>query len=129
MKAGVFYGKGDIRVIEVPDPKIQKPNEAIVRVTYSCICGSDLWGYRGLRPRDKEIRTGHEFMGIVETIGKGVKKIKVGDLVVAPFLPVDGSCPECKVGLSSYCRNKNYWGSNGYDGGQGEKVRVPMADT
>ena len=128
MKAGIFYAPRDIRIEEVPDPSIQNPDEAIVKVTYACICGSDLWFYRGITQRPAGSRVGHEFMGIVELVGKGVGKVKVGDLVVAPFIPHDGTCPECLAGMSSACRNKKSWGFNGYDGGQGEKVRVPMAD-
>jgi len=127
MKAAIFKGVRDIRVTDVPDPVIQNPHEAVARVTYSCICGSDLWWYRGILPRESE-RAGHEFMGIVEAAGANVTKVKVGDLVVAPFSVADGTCPECKAGMSSACRNLIYWGNNGYDGGQGEKVRVPMAD-
>jgi threonine dehydrogenase-like Zn-dependent dehydrogenase len=129
MKAGIFNGKKDISVVEVPDPKIQNPDEAIVRVTYSCICGSDLWFYRGINKREVGTRIGHEFMGIVETIGEGVKNLAVGDFVVAPFTTCDGTCPECRVGMSIACRERHGWGSaDGYDGGQGQKVRVPTAD-
>ncbi len=128
MKAAIFYGPRDIRVEEVPDPKIQNPDEAVVRVTYSCICGSDLWPYRGLVPRQAPSRIGHEFMGVVEEIGPAVKNVRVGDLVVAPFIPVDGTCPECLAGMSSACRSRKSWGVNGYDGCQGEKIRVPLAD-
>jgi threonine dehydrogenase-like Zn-dependent dehydrogenase len=128
MKATIFQGSGKIFVQEVPDPVIQNPNEAIVKVTYCCICGSDLWIYRGIEPYDAGSRIGHEFMGIVEKIGDGVKKIKVGDFVVAPFTASDGTCPECRAGMTTACRNSLLWGTHGYDGGQGEKVRVPMAD-
>ena len=128
MKATIFLGPGKIEVQEVPNPVIQNPDEAIVKVTYSCICGSDLWPYRGLTPRDPNSRIGHEFMGIVEAIGETVQNVKVGDLVVAPFVPVDGTCPECLAGMSSACRNRKSWGAGGYDGCQGEKVRVPLAD-
>jgi threonine dehydrogenase-like Zn-dependent dehydrogenase len=127
MKVGIFYGPYDVRVEEVPDPIIQNSDEAIVKVTYCCICGSDLWYYRGLTPLDAG-RIGHEFMGIVEAVGDGVKNIKVSDLVVAPFVASDGTCPECRVGMTRFCRNFRFWGTGGYDGGQGEKVRVPMVD-
>ena len=114
-------------VKDVPDPVIKKPDDAIVRVTYSCICGSDLWYYRGLLPHDPG-PIGHECMGIVESIGDGVKNIKLGDLVVAPFFITDGTCPECRVGITSSCRNLQRWGAEGNNGCQSEKVRVPMAD-
>jgi threonine dehydrogenase-like Zn-dependent dehydrogenase len=128
MKATIFEGQRKIAVKEVPDPVIQKADDAIVRVTYACICGSDLWPYRGLMPRDAESRIGHEFMGIVEAVGDGVKNVRVGDLVVAPFFASDGTCPECLVGATSACRNRMSWGAAGMDGGQGERVRVPMAN-
>ncbi len=128
MKATIFYGPRDIRVEEVPDPKIQNPDEAIVRVTYACICGSDLWPYRGLVKREAPSRIGHEFMGIVEKVGADVKNVRAGNLVVAPFLAADGTCPECLAGMSSACRNRKSWGIGGYDGCQGEKIRVPLAD-
>lgn len=128
MKAAVFYGKGDIRVDEVPDPHIKDPTDVIVKIKYACICGSDLWPFRGYSSRQKGTRIGHEFMGVVEEVGPGVKKIKKGDFVIAPFSRSCGVCPECKSGMSSSCRNGGYWGEEGYDGGQGEKVRVPNAD-
>jgi threonine dehydrogenase-like Zn-dependent dehydrogenase len=128
MKAAIFLGPGKIEVQEMPDPVIQKPDDAVVKITYCCICGSDLWWYRGLMERPVPSRTGHEFMGIVEAVGPEVKNIKVGDLVVAPFTVSDGTCPECRVGMTTACRNLQPWGLKGNDGGQGEKVRVPMAN-
>ena len=127
MKATIFQGPGKIEVQEVPDPVIQKPDDAIVKVTYCCICGSDLWYYRGLTPLALG-RIGHEFMGVVEAVGAAVKNIKVGDLVIAPFVASDGTCPECRAGVTRFCRNVRFWGTGGYDGAQGEKVRAPMAD-
>jgi threonine dehydrogenase-like Zn-dependent dehydrogenase len=128
MRAAIFQGPGQIEVQEVPDPVIQNPDEAIVKVTYCCICGSDLWMYRGLEPYEAGNRIGHEFMGIVETVGDRVKHLNVGDLVVAPFTASDGTCPECRAGMTTACRNRLDWGKHGYDAGQGQKVRVPMAD-
>src|ERR1700712_1732440 len=128
MKAAIFQGKGSIQVNEVPDPIIQNPDEAIVRVTYSCICGSDLWFYRGESPQPEGSRIGHEFMGVVEAVGDGVKNLKVGDFIIAPFAISDGVCPECQVGETRFCRHGMFWGTNGYDAGQGEKVRLPFAD-
>ncbi|MDR3643093.1 MAG: alcohol dehydrogenase catalytic domain-containing protein [Candidatus Doudnabacteria bacterium] len=128
MKAAIFSGPGKIEVREVPDPAIQNADDAIVRITHACICGSDLWPYRGLTKRDAESRIGHEFMGIVEEAGDGVKNVKVGDLVVAPFVISDGTCPECRLGMTTRCRNMQSWGAKGNDGGQGEKIRVPLAN-
>jgi len=96
-------------------------------VTYCGICGSDLWFYRGLTPLDSG-RIGHEFMGVVEAVGDGVRNVKRGDLVISPFVASDGTCPECRVGMTRFCRNVRFYGTGGYDGGQGEKVRVPMAN-
>lgn len=128
MKATIFQGARRIEVKEVPDPVIQNPDEAIVRVAYTCVCGSDLWYYRGLSPFDVGGRIGHEFMGIVEAVGEDVRNVEVGDMVVAPFVVSDGTCPECRVGETRFCRNGRFWGTGGYDAGQGEKVRLPMAD-
>jgi threonine dehydrogenase-like Zn-dependent dehydrogenase len=128
MKVTIFQGPRKISVQEVPDPVIQNPDEAIVKVSFSCICGSDLWYYRGLSPLEVGAHIGHEFMGKVEAVGNGVKNVKVGDLVIAPFVISDGTCPECRVGMTRFCRNGRFWGTGGYDGGQGEKVRLPMAD-
>jgi threonine dehydrogenase-like Zn-dependent dehydrogenase len=128
MKAATFAGKGKIVVTDVPDPVLQNPDEAIVKVTHSCICGSDLWFYRGLSPQGEGSRIGHEFMGVVEAVGDDVKTVKVGDFVIAPFVISDGVCPECQVGETRFCRNGMFFGTNGYDAGQGEKVRLPFAD-
>lgn len=128
MKAAIFQGPGRIEVHEVPDPVIQNPDEAIVKATYCCICGSDLWLYRGLEPYEAGARIGHEFMGIAEAVGDRVRHINVGDLVVAPFVASDGTCPECRAGMTVACRHRIDWGTKGYDGGQGQKIRVPMAD-
>jgi len=128
MQAGIFHGANDVRVEEVPDSKLKSPVEAIVRVTYSCICGSDLWSYRGLSPKDKGARLGHEFIGEVVEVGKKVSKIKKGDFVIAPFWMIDGTCLMCKQGSSMACLNGSAWSRGDYDGGQGEMVRVPFAD-
>lgn len=128
MKAGIFYGPHDIRVEEVPDPIIEIPTDAIVKITYTCICGSDLWWYRGITKRQPGGQIGHEFMGEVIKVGDGVTKVKVGDLVVGPFFWCDGSCPECKKGMSSQCLNGASWGNKGTTGCQAEQLRVPFAD-
>jgi threonine dehydrogenase-like Zn-dependent dehydrogenase len=128
MKATIFQGPRNIVVQEVPDPVIQQPDDAIVRVTHACICGSDLWYYRGLIEREKGGRIGHELMGIVEAVGSEVTSAKPGDLVVAPFFISDGTCPECRAGMTAACRHRMTWGADGVDGGQGEKVRVPLAN-
>lgn len=128
MKAAIFNGKGNIGYGDRSDPKIRESADAIVRVVMSCVCGSDLWYYRGLSPHALG-PIGHEFIGIVEEIGTGVQNIKKGDFVIAPFTYSDGTCINCKRGWTSNCLAGGSFGNNGIDGGQGEMVRVPFADT
>jgi threonine dehydrogenase-like Zn-dependent dehydrogenase len=128
MRATVIYGAGDVRVEEVPEPKIVEPTDAVVRVVRSCICGSDLWPYAGMKPSEHGRRIGHEFLGIVEDTGSDVTSVKTGDLVVAPFVYSDNTCQFCVEGLQTSCVHGGNWGDPGVDGGQGEAVRVPQAD-
>ncbi|MER5787124.1 alcohol dehydrogenase catalytic domain-containing protein [Streptomyces sp. NPDC001980] len=128
MRATVMYGAGDVRVEDVPDPKIQNPTDAIVRVVLACVCGSDLWPYASMPATEQSRRMGHEFLGIVEETGSEVSGVKAGDLVVAPFLWADNTCVFCKEGLHVVCPHGGQWGPNGVDGGQGEAVRVPQAE-
>ncbi|MGW1498021.1 zinc-dependent alcohol dehydrogenase family protein [Streptomyces mirabilis] len=127
MRATLIYGAGDVRVEEVPDPKIQRPTDAVVRVVRSCICGSDLWPYGSRPPTEQGDRIGHEFLGVVEDIGAEVSGLKTGDLVVAPFVYSDNTCDFCREGLHTSCRHGGFWATDGVDGGQGEAVRVPQA--
>lgn len=128
MKATVIYGAGDVRVENVPDAQIKESTDALVVVTRAAICGSDLWPYKGMPASEVGRRMGHEFIGIVEAIGKDVRKIKVGDLVAAPFAWSDGTCEFCQEGLHTSCLHGGWWGGTELDGGQGEAVRVPQAD-
>lgn len=128
MKATVIYGAGDVRVENVPDAQIKESTDALVLVTRAAICGSDLWPYKGMPASEVGRRMGHEFIGIVEAIGKDVRKIKVGDLVAAPFAWSDGTCEFCQEGLHTSCLHGGWWGGTELDGGQGEAVRVPQAD-
>jgi len=127
VRAAIFGGPGDITVGERPDPGIQEPTDAVVRVTLACVCGSDLWYYRGLSPHDPGA-IGHEFIGIVDEVGADVRHLHVGDLVVAPFTWADGTCAICRAGWPSNCLHGGGFGNHGIDGGQGEAVRVPFAD-
>ncbi len=127
MKATLIYGAGDIRVEDVPDPRLQSASDAIVRITHSCVCGSDLWPYKSREQTEQGDRIGHEFIGVVEETGSDVGRIQKGDLVVAPFFYADGTCEYCRAGLTSACPNGNAWGAD-TDGGQGEAARVPFAD-
>jgi threonine dehydrogenase-like Zn-dependent dehydrogenase len=133
MRATVIYGERDIRLDEVPNPVLSTGGDAIVRVVAACVCGSDLWPYRGVTPTDEPHRIGHEFVGIVDEIGPDVSTIKVGDFVIAPFYDCDNTCVNCVNGVSTSCLNGGWWGSDdqlgGFaDGAQGERVRVPHAD-
>ena len=149
MKATCWYGTGNVQVVDVPDPVILNPRDAIVRITSTAICGSDLHLYNGFIPTlEKGDILGHEFMGEVVEIGPTVKKLKVGDRVVVPFPISCGACFFCKKGLFSLCENTNpnavmaekLWGYSpagiygyshllgGYAGGQAEYARVPFAD-
>lgn len=127
MRATLIYGPGDVRVENVPDPKLVEPTDALVRITRTCICGSDLWPYTQREATETGSRIGHEFIGVVEDTGSEVAGFARGDVVVAPFLISDGSCEFCAEGLYSSCRNGGGWGA-GTDGGQGEAARVPLAD-
>lgn len=128
MRATVIHGPNDIRVEEVPDAAVRTPTDAVVRTVLACICGSDLWAYRGVARRQPGQRIGHEFLGVVEAVGAEVGSVRVGDLVVAPFVWSDGTCDFCREGLHTSCPHGGFWGSVGSDGGQGEAVRVPHAD-
>src|SRR5437016_6796462 len=127
MKAALFKGKGAIELGERPDPTIKEPTDAVVRVVLACVCGSDLWYYRGLSDYTPGSPIGHEFVGVVEQVGDRVRNIAKGDFVVAPFFYCDGTCPNCRAGITSACVAGGVWGANGIDGGQGEAVRVPLA--
>jgi threonine dehydrogenase-like Zn-dependent dehydrogenase len=127
MKAAVFHAPGDIRIESVPDPKIQGPTDAIVRITHTAICGSDLWFYRGQQEYQEGWRTGHEPMGVVEEVGDEVRHVRPGDLVLAPFAISDGTCEFCRKGLQTSCVHGNFWARD-LDGAQGEAVRAPLAD-
>ncbi|HEY8372507.1 MAG TPA: zinc-dependent alcohol dehydrogenase family protein [Pseudonocardiaceae bacterium] len=128
MLAAVIHGPGDFRVEQVPDPRVVEPTDAVVRVVLSCVCGSDLWAWRGVAAREPGQRIGHEFLGVVDQVGSEVRTVRPGQLVVAPFVWSDGSCEYCARGLHTSCPAGGFWGQVGADGGQGEAVRVPLAD-
>jgi threonine dehydrogenase-like Zn-dependent dehydrogenase len=126
MKAAIFKGPGAVEAGERPDPVIQQPTDAIVRVVLGCVCGSDLWYYRG-ESQHAVGSIGHEFIGIVEQAGAEVRGVRVGDLVIAPFIYSDMSCPHCLNGSTASCVAGGNFGNGTIDGGQGEAVRVPLA--
>ncbi|MEV5002126.1 zinc-dependent alcohol dehydrogenase family protein [Nocardioides sp. LML1-1-1.1] len=123
MRATTIHAPGDIRVEEVPDPVIKKPTDAIVKVTAGCICGSDLWPYRGENPIRRGSTIGHECIGVVEEVGAEVRDFKPGDFVVVPFCHCDNTCASCRNGAQSACVNLGMTSS-----GQGEYARVVEAD-
>jgi threonine dehydrogenase-like Zn-dependent dehydrogenase len=123
----------DVRLEDMPDPIIHKQTDVIVKVVAACVCGSDLWFYRGDNPIEKPFRIGHEFVGIVQEVGSEVRSLRTGDFVIAPFMYSDNTCPHCQVGIQSACSAGGFWGGPDreglmVDGGQGEYVRVPLAD-
>ena len=128
MKATVMYSAGDVRIENVSDASIAKPTDAVVRVTRACICGSDLWPYRGMAANEAGRRMGHEAIGVVEAIGAEVRTLKVGNLVVMPFAFSDGTCAFCHEGLHTACIHGGFFGTGEVAGAQAEAVRVPLAD-
>jgi threonine dehydrogenase-like Zn-dependent dehydrogenase len=123
-----MYGAGDVRVEDVPDPTLQQPTDALVRVVRACVCGSDLHPYHGMPASDQGTPMGHEFVGVVEEVGADVSTVKRGDFVIAPFAYSDGTCEFCREGLHTSCRQGGFWASGDVGGGQAEAVRVPLAD-
>jgi threonine dehydrogenase-like Zn-dependent dehydrogenase len=128
MRATLMYGAGDVRVEDVPDPGIEAPTDALVRVLMACICGSDLHPYHSLPVTPAGRPMGHEFLGVVEDVGASVSSFARGDVVIAPFVYSDGTCDFCRDGLHTSCRSGGFWGSDGVGAGQAEAVRVPQAE-
>ncbi|MFI6249667.1 alcohol dehydrogenase catalytic domain-containing protein [Streptomyces sp. NPDC051016] len=128
MRAALMYEAGDVRVGQVADPSLKEATDAVVRVTTACVCGSDLHPYRSMPGSGGPVRMGHEFIGVVEETGGDVRTVRKGDLVVTPFAYSDGTCAYCRAGLQTSCEHGGFWARDGVDGGQGEAVRVPLAD-
>ncbi|MFD0898669.1 zinc-dependent alcohol dehydrogenase family protein [Loigolactobacillus binensis] len=125
MKAAVFMEPGKVVVQEVDKPKIEKPTDAIIRIVRACVCGSDLWWYRGIAKREPNSLVGHEAIGVVEEVGAAVTDIKVGDFVIAPFTHGCGHCAACLAGFDGDCLNQEAGGNGGY---QGEYLRFASAN-
>lgn len=123
MRATTIHAPGDIRFEEVPDPRIEEPTDAIVKVVAGCICGSDLWPYRGENDIDAGSTIGHECVGVIEEVGGEVRDFAVGDFVIVPFCHCDNTCAHCAAGVQSVCDNLGFTAS-----GQGEYARVTQAD-
>jgi threonine dehydrogenase-like Zn-dependent dehydrogenase len=127
MRGAVMYGPGDVRVEERDDPRIVEPTDAIIRVSAACVCGSDLWPYRGIGVGDDAwpMPMGHEYVGIVEEVGDDVATIRPGQFVVGSFWASDNTCPICRDGYQSACVNRVPMGALG---AQADRLRVPLAD-
>jgi threonine dehydrogenase-like Zn-dependent dehydrogenase len=123
MRVTTIHGTRDIRLEERPEPALDQPTDAIIKVTAGCICGSDLWPYRGENDITPGDTIGHEMIGVVEEVGSEVRSFRPGDFVIAPFCHSDNTCPDCRAGVTSACRNGNFT-----TGGQGEYARVSQAD-
>ena len=123
MRATTIHAARDVRLSEVPDPQITSPTDAIVKVTAGCICGSDLWPYRGENDIDEGSTIGHECVGVVEEVGGEVVSFRPGAFVVVPFCHSDNTCPHCRAGMHSACENQGFTAS-----GQGEYALVHQAE-
>jgi threonine dehydrogenase-like Zn-dependent dehydrogenase len=123
MKGVMMYGPGDIRVEERAKPRIEKPTDAVIRVSAACVCGSDLWGFRGINKIPDPRPMGHEYCGIVEEVGSAVKTVKPGQFVIGSFFASDNTCPICRAGYQSSCVHREPVGDS-----QAEFLRVPLAD-
>jgi threonine dehydrogenase-like Zn-dependent dehydrogenase len=123
MRGAVLHGPRDVRFEEVPTPAIIQPTDALIRISAACVCGSDLWPYRGIAAIQKPTPMGHEYCGIVEEVGSAVKSIKRGQFVIGSFFASDNTCPHCQAGYQTSCQRRELVG-----GAQSGRLRVPLAD-
>src|SRR5436309_8928608 len=123
MRGAVLYGPRELRFEERDTPTIIKPTDAIIRMSATCVCGSDLWPYRGINPVPEPTPMGHEYCGIVEEVGSAVKRIKPGQFVIGSFFASDNTCPHCQAGYQSSCQHREFVGT-----AQAPLLRVPLAD-
>jgi threonine dehydrogenase-like Zn-dependent dehydrogenase len=123
MRGAVLHGPRDVRFEERDVPKVVKPTDAIIRISAACVCGSDLWPYRGINSIAQATPMGHEYCGIVEEVGSAVKSVKPGQFVIGSFFASDNTCPTCQIGYQSSCRHRELVG-----GAQAPLLRVPLAD-
>ncbi len=123
MRGAVIHGPRDVRFEERPPPKIEKPTDAVIRISAACVCGSDLWPYRGANPITQPTPMGHEYCGFVEEVGREVTRVKPGQFVIGSFFASDGTCPHCRAGYHSSCQHRELVG-----GAQAPFLRVPLAD-
>ena len=125
MHGAVIHAPGDVRLEQRADPVIVYPTDAVIRIVATCVCGSDLWSYRGVTPVERPTAMGHEYVGIVEGVGSEVRTIKPGEFVVGSFIASDNTCAICRAGFQTSCVNREYVGGNG---AQATHLRVPLAD-
>src|SRR5947209_4804139 len=123
MRGAVLYGPRDVRFEERDVPKIIKPTDAIIRMSATCVCGSDLWPYRGVNPIPQPTPMGHEYCGIVEEVGSDVTSVKPGQFVIGSFFASDNTCPHCQAGYQTSCQHREFIGT-----AQAPVLRVPLAD-
>jgi threonine dehydrogenase-like Zn-dependent dehydrogenase len=125
MRGAILHAPGDVRIEQRDDPEIINPTDAIIRMAATCVCGSDLWDYRGINPVTEPTPMGHEYCGIVEEVGDDVTTIKPGQFVIGSFFASDGTCPHCQAGYQTSCQHREFVGAGG---AQAEALRVPLAD-
>src|SRR5919107_637222 len=125
MRGAVLYAPGDVRVQDRDDPKLVEPTDAVIRLSATCVCGSDLWPYRGVEPVDGPSPMGHEYAGVVQEVGRQVQHIRPGQFVVGWFFASDNTCELCQAGYQTACVHKQPVGA---EGAQAEFLRVPLAD-
>jgi threonine dehydrogenase-like Zn-dependent dehydrogenase len=125
MQGTMLYGPRDVRFEERPDPEIIEPTDAIIKLSAACVCGSDLWPYRGVDPVTEPVPMGHEYVGIVEEVGSAVKNIKLGQFVVGSFFASDNTCKICQAGYQSSCIHRQ---PGAPTGAQAQYARIPLAD-
>src|SRR6266542_2645983 len=123
MQGAVLYGPRDVRFEKRDEPKIIKPTDAVIRISSACVCGSDLWPYRGIQPIAQPTPMGHEYCGIVEEVGSEVTSIKPGQFVIGSFFASDNICPNCQIGYQLSCQHAEFVGT-----AQAPLLRVPLAD-
>ncbi|MCX4554710.1 zinc-dependent alcohol dehydrogenase family protein [Streptomyces umbrinus] len=123
MRATIIHGPGDIRVENAPEPKITASTDAVIRTVATCVCGSDLWSYRGINPVTEPQPIGHEYVGIVEEVGNDVSTVRPGQFVIGSFIASDNTCPNCRAGYQTNCLHRDF-----PNGCQAEYIRIPLAD-
>ncbi|WP_336630748.1 MULTISPECIES: zinc-binding dehydrogenase [unclassified Microbacterium] len=128
MRAAYMFGPGDVRVIDAPDPRIEEPTDALVRLVRTCVCGSDLHPYHSMAAAPAGVSMGHEYIGVVEEVGGDVATVRPGDLVIVPFVFSCGTCDFCREGLQTSCRLAGLRDRRGSAGSQAELLRAPLAD-